>query len=482
MTDSTPDNDPSPSPDNDSKANDDSKATDRNDTLLSRPFGRRRFITWSAVFGAAAATPIVAARAFDHQRSNSAATLPSVTGDEPTSTPDPSSSPSVTSDGDLILVSVQLAGGNDGLNTVVDHSNGRYRDARGELALGPEQLDLLDDRFGLYSMPNVAKQWQAGNVAIVHGLGHSGSPLSHFTATDVWNAGSTDPSEPTGWLGRALSAARGRDAIAFDGISLGNLTASMRHPAIDPVSLPVESEFMPWSPADQREHRNAFSAMKILAAPTSSDSPLSALVRSGQAAVMRVGEELGQLVDDQQAKVEAAEIELESMGLSEDEIEVRRSVGALDPQFDTIASLINGGVWTSAYHVQQDGYDTHESQAEVHPYLLRGLDTSLARFWEQLGPNAARVVVMTWSEFGRRPSFNGSGTDHGTSSIGMVIGHAVNGGHYGEPSPLEKFDTEGNFIPTTDFRRYLAGVAGSVLGVDPKDVANTDGAPLALLG
>jgi uncharacterized protein (DUF1501 family) len=73
--------------------------------------------------------------------------------------------------------------------------------------------------------------------------------------------------------------------------------------------------------------------------------------------------------------------------------------------------VITTGIWTRAYHVQQDGYDTHKSREDFHPYLLGGLDTSLARFWEQLGPNVARVVVMTWSEFGRRPSFNGGGTD-----------------------------------------------------------------------
>lgn len=315
----------------------------------------------------------------------------------------------------------------------------------------------------------------------MHGLGYQDSSLSHFAATDVWLAGSTDPSEPAGWLGRGLTAAAGADADPLLGISIGGLTPSMSAPGFSPTSLPVGEEEMPWTPLDREDHLRSSAAMHTLTAPEPADSELAAAARAGQAAALAVGDRLGHIVDEQNAATERAFEELETSGADEEEIEAQLAVGTLTPQFDAVADLINAGLPTRAYHVLQGGYDTHEGQADSHPTLLGGLDASLAAFWNRLGPNADRVVVMTWSEFGRRPDFNGSGTDHGTASIGLVIGRAVQGGHYGEPTDLNRVDDEANWIPTVDFRRYLGGVAGSVLGVDPHAVATMDAAPITLI-
>ena len=100
--------------------------------------------------------------------------------------------------------------------------------------------------------------------------------------------------------------------------------------------------------------------------------------------------------------------------------------------------------------------------------------------FEVLAPGGPPVVVATWSEFGRRPEWNGSGTDHGTAGTHFVVGSSVIGGHHGGPVDLDRLDSDDNFVPTTDFRSYLAGLVAGVLDIDPASVVDTPTRPLEL--
>ncbi len=128
-------------------------------------------------------------------------------------------------------------------------------------------------------------------------------------------------------------------------------------------------------------------------------------------------------------------------------------------------------------------YDTHQGEATRHPALMRDLDAGIDAFLAAVesGGAADRAVVMTVSEFGRRPVENGSGTDHGTAAPHFVIGASVKGGRYGAPPSLTQLDDHGNLLMTTDFRTLYATALQGWLGVDAEPLIGRGFTPLPLV-
>lgn len=353
--------------------------------------------------------------------------------------------------GDRILVSLQLEGGVDFLNTLVPLGSGRYRDLRGPGALEESALHRVDDAFGLNSMPNLARRFQTGTVAMVHGVGWENSSLSHFEATDVWERGDVDAATRTGFLGRTLAQLGGADD-PLTGISIDGLSPAMHADGFHPASLPADGA-LPWA-YEEEWVRSLVEATRSMTQPQRGDTDLMATYRASHQTVFDLSD---------------------TITTSDDEIDDEDGGGWLDAQLRMVADLVNGGVGTRVFHVRQDGYDTHGDQTAELSRLLTELDTSIERFFTRLGANAPRVTLMTWTEFGRRPEWNGegpgNGTEHGTAGVQFVIGDDVRGGHHGEPPSLTRFDLDGNFVPTTDFLGYLGGVVGGVFDIDPRVVA-----------
>lgn len=345
--------------------------------------------------------------------------------------------------GERILVSVQLAGGLDFLNTAVPLGSGRYRDLRTDGAISESDVVALDDSYGLYSMPNLAARWQTGSVALVHGVGWPNSTLSHFEAEHVWERGTVDNANRTGFLGRALDELGGSQDPMI-GISIDRLSPSMSAPGWWPASLPADGA-MPWTNREEW-NRGLVEAAQMISQPQRGEAELLAKYRASHQTVFDLSDTVGAAF--------GAEEESESSWLGS--------------QLATVADLITAGVATRAFHVSQDGYDTHADQTASLPVLLTELDDAIEMFFRRLGSDASKVTLMTWTEFGRRPEWNGSGTDHGTAGLQFVIGDAVRGGHHGEPPSLTRFDRDDNFVPTTDFQGYLGGVVGGVFDIDPR--------------
>ncbi len=368
----------------------------------------------------------------------------------------------------LILVSIQLGGGVDFLNSVVPLNDSRYGGVRGAGTLageasssGEPTLHPIDDGFALNSMPHLAERWAAGDLAVVHGVGWEGSSLSHFDATDMWEKGSPDFGVDTGWIGRALGDLAGNDADPLLGLSMGGVSPSMYAEGWSAVGLQPGSR-IPWS----ADFRRQYSALDRALADqrTSGGDDLVARARDSQLELRGLGARLGPIVGNPEDR----EVEDDGGEQAEDELDT----GFLSVQLDLVADLIDGGIPTRAFHVMQDGYDTHANQRTDLPLLLGALDSGIKRFQARLGPAADRVVIATWTEFGRRPEWNGDGTEHGTAGVQFVVGPKVKGGHHGEPSPLDRFDRDDNFVVTTDFRDYLSGVTLGTLGADPARVVD----------
>jgi uncharacterized protein (DUF1501 family) len=369
-----------------------------------------------------------------------------------------------------ILVSVRLDGGLDFLNTVVPLNSGRYRDLRADGAIDEANVDALDSQFGLFAMPYLASRWSAGDLAIVHGVGWENSTLSHFEATDIWEKGSYDATIRTGWLGRTLGALGGSAADPLVGISVDTLSPSMYADGWWPGSIPADGS-MPW--LENPEWESSLRAgIQQLAYTNRNDDRLTAMVRQGHQMVFDLADTVGPTLANRDIDVweGAPPVEISSGSARYFDGENEVGSGYVGSQLRTVADLIRSGVGTRAFHVEQGGYDTHGDQASEHPTLVLQLDHAIREFYELLGPDADRVTLMTWSEFGRRPEWNGSGTDHGTAGVQFVVGAGVRGGHHGEAPSLDRFDRDDNFVPTTDWMAYLGGVVGGVFDIDPRIV------------
>ncbi len=372
--------------------------------------------------------------------------------------------PVVATGGGPILITIQLAGGLDFLDTVVPVGDD-YERLRGRGAIDRSGTHRLDDSFALHpSLTHLAERWHAGELAVVHGVGTPGSSLSHFVDTEMWERGTTDESVRTGWLGRSLDRLSPGRPDPLLGLAVGELSPSMWGPRWNPVALPDDGR-LPWSASFIDEHPGVVAAYHRL--QTASGDPGASLadrVRASQGVVRGVADTLGGATD-LDALAEAAEL------FGDDDGDEARGTGPLARGLELIADLILGGLETRAFHVRHGDFDTHADQASNLPARLIELDGAIDGLRRKLGARWSDVVVATWTEFGRRPDWNGNGTEHGTAGTQFVIGPSVAAGHHGEPSPLDRFDRDGNFLVTTDFRSYLAGLAAHTLGVGPDVVA-----------
>ncbi len=428
----------------------------------SHPVSRRRFLQVAAVAGSATAAPFVVSRAVD----GSGGAPDSQAGDSAIDLADPlpeagvpEPTPVGPSPHDPVLVVIHLDGGNDGLNTVVPIGDSRYEALRGSGTAPVENLTPLDSDFALASMPYLAERWTASEVAIVHGVGVPDGSLSHFAASDVWESGSLGASLTSGFLGRAIEHAYGPDADPLTGVCAGSFSRALQGDSWTPFTLP-SGVALPWT--SEFVDANPGLAAGLTSLSASEQMGLAADVLDAHATLREVGER----IDAARPDDEPPRPGRTDRGLSQD--------------LSVVADVINAGLPTAVFHLRHGGFDTHANQMASHPGLLLALDEAIAAFHARLGVNRDRVVVMTWTEFGRRVAFNGSGTDHGTSSAGFVVGSTVKGGHYGEPPDLGSLDRVGNLPVTTDFRDYLAGVCAGVLGV-PADVVAQSNEPVEVL-
>ncbi len=152
-----------------------------------------------------------------------------------------------------------------------------------------------------------------------------------------------------------------------------------------------------------------------------------------------------------------------------------QSSNALAQQLDVVGACVKAGVPTRAYLVSLGGFDTHANEKGTQQQLLSTFDTAVSGFLADMAkdPRGRRVVVLAYSEFGRRVAANASdGTDHGTAAPMFVAGVPVRGGFYGEQPSLTDLD-DGNMKSTVDFRAVYGEVLDKVLGTEPAKVLDT---------
>lgn len=347
---------------------------------------------------------------------------------------------------DHVLVVVELAGGNDGLNTVIPFENDLYYKNRPTLGVPKDQVLRLGDQIGLGpTMGPMQELFKEGKLAIVQGVGYPEPDRSHFRSMEIWHTASTAKKVPlTGWLGRIVDEQVKPDqadqlpALAFTGALPQAFQAE--HFAV-PVIQQIEQ--FAAAPGDGQPKEKLLK--KLSTAPDAKSGTVGYL-RQQADAVYRTAEKLR----DAAAKYQST-------------VMYPGDVGA---QLRRAAQVIAANLGVRLMYVQQGGYDTHSNQAASHPALVGELAGALAAFQQDLRQLkvADKVVVMVFSEFGRRVDENGSrGTDHGAGSIMLLAGSKVKGGLAGSYPSLEKLG-DGDLIHAVDFRSVYATVLDKWLG------------------
>lgn len=326
------------------------------------------------------------------------------------------------------LILVELKGGNDGLNTVIPYADARYAELRPRIAIARDQVLQLDQATGLHpSLAPLMALWQAGELAVVRGVGYPSANLSHFRSIEIWDTASkSNEYLQNGWLARTFAQTSVPRSFAADAVVVGS------------------PEMGPFSGIGTRAialtNTERFLQQARLATP------------AGQAH----NASLGHILRVEQDIVQAA------AGLTADHV-----FKTVFPQtgfgnaIRTAAQAVASQAGVAAIKVSLNGFDTHSGQAATHARLLKDLAEGLAALKSVLVELGRwdRTLVMTYSEFGRRARENGSsGTDHGTASSHFVLGGRVKGGLLGTAPALNQLDGNGNLPFAVDFRDIYATV------------------------
>ena len=355
---------------------------------------------------------------------------------------------------DRTLVLIELAGGNDGLNTVVPYADPAYQQLRPGIAIKRETVVQLDEKTGLHpSLAPLGDAWKAGELAIVQGVGYENPNRSHFRSIDIWDSGSgSNRYISDGWVARLIGPSlRAKERLA-DAVVLGGGTGPVTGTGLRAVSMPDPQRFL----AQARD-------MKAAEARPSNPA-------------------LAHLIQVQHEIQDTAK-ELRDVLARAPEIRGDFPNGPLAQQLRVAARLINAGAIVPVVKLALGGFDTHANQPGVHANLLRQLGEGLAAFRKALAEAGRwdRVLVMTYSEFGRRAAQNGSnGTDHGTAAPHFVLGSTVRGGLHG-PAPNFADLVNGDLRHAIDYRSLYATAAQGWWGFARSESVLGDYKPLPIL-
>lgn len=365
-----------------------------------------------------------------------------------------------------ILVVLQMAGGNDGLNTLVPHTNDHYYKARPRIAIPAKEVLKINDTVGLHpSLTGFKELYDAGQFSIIQGVGYPNPNRSHFRSTEIWQTASdSERFEKYGWLGKYFdNTCSGCDPTVAVNVGRQMPQAfSARHPKGVAVDNPQNYRFITRGGSDdakmmESSYRDMNEQEMQAGYVENSGGSIGAI--SGPAAPVKGStlEFLERTALD--AQMSSDQIRAISNRTSSQAVYPASQLGN---SLKLVAKLIGGGLPTRIFYVSQGGYDTHTNQVPTQARLLKDLGDSVKSFTDDLKAqgNLPRVLVMTFSEFGRRVADNANnGTDHGAAAPMFMIGSQVKAGLLGQQPSLAPGDLfQGDVKYNVDFRCAYAGV------------------------
>jgi uncharacterized protein (DUF1501 family) len=353
--------------------------------------------------------------------------------------------------GNKVLVVLQLSGGNDGLNTIIPVTNDIYYKERKQLGIEKSKAISLTDEVSIHpELKTIADLFHDGGAAILNSVGYPNPDRSHFRSMDIWHSAS-DSKEyiNTGWLGRYLDAQcsgcdKPTQALEIDDIlSLalkGNKEKGLAFK--DPQKLFRSSQVNYFKELNS-SHENH------------EEAPVDYLY-----------------------KTMASTLSSAAYIYKQNNLHPTKTVypaTELGKSLKTIASLIFSDINTSVYYVSIGSFDTHVNQLGQQQRLFKEINEALASFVKDLKDNNRfnDVLLMSFSEFGRRVAQNGSGgTDHGTANNMMLLGGGLKQKGLLNAMPNLSNLQDGDLKYEVDFKDVYATVLKKWLGANDVSILN----------
>lgn len=371
---------------------------------------------------------------------------------------------------DRILIVVQLSGGNDGLNTVVPYNHDDYRKARPKLGIAAEDVLRIDSENGLHpSLSGLSRLLEAGRFSIVQGVGYEAPNRSHFESMDIWHTcHRKEQRTGEGWLGRWAASTDNSTHGDSLGLHLGHEQ--------QPLALAARGVQLP-SIAAMEQFR-----LKVIDDGSLVEPTMSTMAEAVSASADAAEGLLGFLQTSTESALAASDRINKALSQSDTSHEFPES--QLGEKLQVISRLILAGLSTKVYYVTLDGFDTHALQPQAHAGLLRQWSEAVEALVNRLerAGQAERVLVMTFSEFGRRVQENASqGTDHGAAAPVFFAGPSLAQSIVGELPSLTDLD-DGDLKFHTDFRRVYATLLEGWFGASSREILGGQFETLPVLG
>jgi uncharacterized protein (DUF1501 family) len=343
-----------------------------------------------------------------------------------------------------VLLLVELKGGNDGLNTLVPYSDARYRELRPAIGVARERTLPLDEKVGLHEkLEPLMESWKAGDLAILQGVGYPYPNRSHFRSIEIWDtASASSQTLSEGWVAQAFEGTTLPKGVGVDSIVIDTNALPSTGPSLRTIVMQDAENFL----------RQADALKEVGGAKDGGNPALRHL--------LAVRHEINAAAKGLSDKLRAAPPP--AHGYAQELF--------FGKQLDLATRVLTARLPVVAVKVALAGFDTHANQIQTHERLLGFLATALATLRKNLiEANVWNdVVVMTYSEFGRRAKQNASaGTDHGAAAPHFVMGGAVKGGLHGAYPSLADLQ-DGDLKHSVDFRSVFATIARGCWGL-PRD-------------
>ena len=360
---------------------------------------------------------------------------------------------------DPVLVILQMTGAYDALNTFIPYSDPHYPDYRPVLQISPEDVLAVDDKVGFHpAMAPLKELYDEGKVAVMQGIGYPNPIRSHFRSLDIWHTAEPNKMVTDGWLGKAIRDLDPDKENILTAVNFGRgLPRALAAPGVSVASVGDLASYGVLTGIDGEEER--MDALDIFG------RMYSPMIGSGP-----VNDYLSQTGLD---ALRGADILKTAPDMYSSSVEYGGSPFAQWLKNIAQVHLADFGTRVLYTGVNPGTFDTHANQNITFPRLWGDVTTAIGDFYQDLKEHNSNqeVVMLLFTEFGRRVKENGSGTDHGSGSVAFVIGDAVKGGLYGEYPSLEpdKLD-EGDLKWNSDFRSTYATLIEDWMGLDAQPI------------
>ncbi len=358
---------------------------------------------------------------------------------------------------DPVVVILQLTGANDYMNTIIPYTNGEYYDNRPKVRIPQDTVLPIDDELAFNpNMGPLKDMYDDGKVAIIHGIGFENSPRSHFRAMDIWHTCEPEVVGTEGWVAKVVRDLDPQGENVLKCVNFGQglpRALALRGVPITSVSN-LESygvmSSVPGISGEEERARLLDRFARMYAPAIGTGATMDYLGQTGRDALM--GADIIKAAPENYTST----IEYADNGIAK--------------YLRDVARVHTANLGTQIFYTAHGPFDTHFNQPPMHARLWTEVSGAISDFFDDLREHDAadNLIMMIFTEFGRRVRDNGTGTDHGAGGGAFIIGDQVEGGMYGTYPSLKPEDlNQGDLDPSYDFRGFYSSVVDQWLGLDP---------------